>query len=82
MSIILTIRVSFLPTFTRLRVSKRFMTLREVKNVDGDLLVKLNRSIDNLTLELTFSRKFTTLLVLLTTMKYVSETLSGVLTNL
>jgi len=71
-----------LPTFTRLRVSKRFMTSREVKNVDGDLLVKLNRSIDNLTLELTFSRKFTTLLVLLTTMKYVSETLSGVLTNL
>ena len=71
-----------MPTFTRLRVSKRFMTLREVKNVDGDLLVKLNRSIDNLTLELTFSRKFTTLLVLLTTMKYVSETLSGVLTNL
>lgn len=71
-----------MPTFTRLRVSKRFMTSREVKNVDGDLLVKLNRSIDNLTLELTFSRKFTTLLVLLTTMKYVSETLSGVLTNL
>ena len=58
------------------------MTSREVKNVDGDLLVKLNRSIDNLTLELTFSRKFTTLLVLLTMMKYVSETLSGVLTNL
>ena len=71
-----------MPTFTRLRVSKRFMTSREVKSVDGDLLVKLNRSIDNLTLELTFSRKFTTLLVLLTTMKYVSETLSGVLTNL
>lgn len=71
-----------MPTFTRLRVSKRFMTSREVKNVDGDLLVKLNRSIDNLTLELTFSRKFTTLLVLLTTMKYVSETLSGVLANL
>lgn len=71
-----------MPTFTRLRVSKRFMTSREVKNVDGDLLVKLNRSIDNLTLELTFSRKFTTLLVLLTTMKYVSETLSGVQANL
>ena len=71
-----------MPTFTRLRVSKRFMTSREVKNVDGDLLVKLNRSIDNLTLELTFSRKFTMLLVLLTTMKYVSETLSGVLANL